>query len=119
MDRQRLARALMDVPTLSGRERRQVQAPAMPDPHDATAAMALGAVDVMGVPSGIAGLYNPALRDAMRGPQERNPEAAMVGSLPTTMMAPGWLSKLDPRLLASGLFGIGMTHKATPTSEID
>lgn len=119
--RQAIARALMDVPTLSGRERRQVQGPPPVDPVDASAAMALGAVDVMGIPSGLAGLYSPQVRDMIRGPQERNPGAAMVGALPSMMLFPWakWGPQANPNAWRAGLFGLGVTHKPSSTSEID
>lgn len=59
---------------------------------DVMAGAALGAVDVLGIPSAIAGrVFGPEVKNAMRGPQERNPNAAMVGALlsPANAMAAG------------------------------
>lgn len=111
----------LDVQTLSGRERRSIAPPELPDPYDATAAMALGAVDVLGIPSAIAGLYSRDLRERMRGPQERYQEAAIVGSIPSLMAMP-WARlspAANPNAWRAGLFGLGVSHKPTSTSELD
>lgn len=62
------------------------------DAGDALAAGALGAIDVFGIPSAIAGrVFGEDAKNAMRGPQERNPNAALTGAMlsPINAMAAG------------------------------
>lgn len=78
-----------------------------PDPSeagDALAAGALGAVDVLGIPSAVAGrVFGPEVRDAMRGPQERNPNAAMAGAVLSPMNA----------MAAAAAAGLGIARGAS------
>lgn len=59
---------------------------------DMAAGFGLGAVDVLGIPSAIAGrVFGEDAKAAMRGPQERNPGASLMGAfaVPANAMAAG------------------------------
>jgi hypothetical protein len=103
----------MPVQTLSGRERRSVEMPENPDAIEASKAMALGLLDVGGIPSTMAGMYSPELEAAMRAPQAAYPVAAMTGAIPGPAALARILAMVPRGLsaLAGGTFGMTANSK--------
>ena len=80
-------------------------------------AAAMGAVDLMGIPSSGVGMVSPAAGQWMRDIQSADPDAAMVGGLATPIAAKGAgaivnAARLNPMMTGGALAGATV---ATPT----
>jgi hypothetical protein len=95
---------------------------------DRLKAVGLGAVDLFGIPSMVAGkMGGPELEEAMRGPQERNPGGATMGALLAGGPILGGVGKAggavleavrnSPKMAAALMAGLGITTPSAAGEE--